>query len=237
LSANRTAIEWRYRLLPYMYTAMWQCAQHGHPIARPLFWAFEHDERCYELGDQFLCGDALLVAPICNAGATSRGMYLPDGDWFDFWSDTLHRGPGEILVPGPLDRCPLFVRAGTVLPTWPLIQHTGEPATKLILHVYPGRQTSWLYEDDGYTVAYRQGEYRVTRFDCYSQGECELTVALQVKGTYQSGHQCWQWRIHGLAGVPKAVADGQPVADTTFDAQHGMLSLETGPLKELRLTA
>ena len=238
LSANRRAIELRYRLLPYMYTAMWQCAQHGHPIARPLFWAFAHDERYYGLQDQFLCGDALLVAPICDPGATSRRVYLPDGDWFDFWSDATHSGPAEVVVPGPLDRCPLFVRAGTVLPMWPLVQHTGEPVAQLILHVYPGRQTSWLYDDDGETMAYRSGGYRVTRFDCQEQGEHGLSVTSQVRGNYRPGYRCWQWRIHGLTEEPvQVVGDGLPVGGTTFSAQKGVVAVETGELGEFHLTS
>ncbi len=238
LSANRSAIEWRYRLLPYLYTAMWQCAQHGHPIARPLFWAFPDDERCSELEDQFLCGDALLVAPVCYPGATSRQVYLPDGDWFDFWTDTLHHGPGKVTTSALLDRIPLFVRAGSVLPMWPLVQHTDQPAQQLILHVYPGRQSSWLYEDDGHSMAYQRDQYRVTRFECRPQDELGLNVVLQVQGRYQPGYQCWHWHIHGLSGRPaQVVADGRPLVGATFDAQQGILSLETGQLRELRLTA
>lgn len=236
LSASRAAIEWRYRLLPYLYTTMWQCAQHGHPMARPLFWAFADDERCYTLQDQFLCGDALLVAPICNPGATSRMVYLPDGDWYDFWSDKPHYGPTEVTALAPLERFPLFVRAGSVLPMWPLTQHTGEPIQQLILHVYPGRQGSWLYEDDGQSMAYHRGEYRATRFDCRPQGEHSLMVALQVQGNYQPDYQCWQWHLHGLSGPPaQALADGQPIVGAAFDPQRGVLSFATRELRELQL--
>jgi len=237
LSANRSAIEWRYRLLPYLYTAMWQCAQRGHPMARPLLWAFPQDQRCYELEDQFLCGDALLVAPVGYPGATSRRVYLPGGEWFDFWADTLHHGPQELDVPAPLDRLPLFVRAGTTLPMWPLTQSTAEPANELILHLYPGHGDSWLYEDDGHSMAYRRGEYRLTRFECRTTELGELSLALHRRGAYQPAHQRWTWHVHGLSQPPgQLLVDGRPAMGSTFDAQRGILRLETGEINELLLS-
>jgi len=165
LTMNRKAIELRYRLLPYLYTATWQCAQTGHPIVRPLVLAYQKDERTHSLEDEFLCGDALLVAPIYKPHATLRTVYLPAGQWYDFWTDEPHAGPATLEVHAPLALIPLFVRAGTVLPMWPVMQHTGERRVDtLILHVYAGNGDSVLYEDDGASMAYQQGEYRITRF-------------------------------------------------------------------------
>ena len=123
------------------------------PIVRPLVWAYPEDKRTCSLDDEFLFGDALLVAPVCEAGSTARQVYLPAGEWFDFWTDARHAGPTTLEVPAPLDRIPVFARAGTVLPTWPVRQHTGQPVERLILDVYPGDSDSWLYEDDGHTLA------------------------------------------------------------------------------------
>ncbi len=170
LRINRETIRLRYRLLPYLYTALWQCTQTGIPPVRPLFLAFQDDPVTHTLADEFLCGDALLVSPVLEEGATRRSVYLPAGSWYDFWSDVRHEGPTHIEVDAPLERVPIFVRAGSVVPI------TGAPASSLQAHVYPpvvqasGLQASgpqpagWLYEDDGETLAYQRGDYRLTRF-------------------------------------------------------------------------
>jgi alpha-glucosidase len=173
LTVNRRFIELRYRLLPYLYTAAWQSTQSGAPIVRPLAWDFQQDEETHALDDQFLCGDALLVAPVLKEGAAQRTVYLPAGTWYDFWSDERHAGPARIEVETPLERLPLFVRGGSVLPLGPVLQYVGEhEVEELELHLYPaapgemaGRaRPNLLYEDDGRTQAYREGAYRLTRF-------------------------------------------------------------------------
>jgi len=225
LTMNRNAIELRYRLLPYLYTATWQCTQSGQPIVRPLLLAYQDDVLTYSLDDEFLCGDALLVAPVCEAGVTIREVYLPAGQWFDFWTEELHTGPTSLKVAAPLERTPLFVRAGTVLPTWPVLQHTGAQAVEtLILHVYAGDGDSWLYEDDGHSLAYQRGEHRVTSFECRTTGENSLTIACQVQGAYRPTYADWEWNVHGQTHVPERVlADGQPVQDVSFDEARRIL--------------
>nr|MBC7245132.1 DUF4968 domain-containing protein [Chloroflexota bacterium] len=230
LSLNRSAIELRYRLLPYLYTATWQCAQSGLPIARPLVLSYPEDTRTYSLDDEFLCGDALLVAPICIPQTTSRQVYLPAGEWFDFWTDERHGGPKTMAVSAPLERIPVFVRAGTVLPTWPLMQHTDErPVDQLILHVYPGDGRSWLYEDDGHSLAYQRGEYRITTFECQRRREGALSITRYVQGLYRPDYSRWEWHVHSLPHPPKQVlADGKPVSNWLWDEVSHTLHFESG---------
>jgi alpha-glucosidase len=237
LSLNRSAIELRYRLLSYLYTATWQCAQKGTPIARPLLWASPDDPATYALDDQFLCGDALLVAPISQPGQTSRQVYLPAGEWFDFWTDERHAGPKTLTAAAPLEHIPVYVRAGTVLPTWPVMQHTNAQAVhKLILHVYPGDGTSWLYEDDGESLAYQSGGHRVTRLDCGCTGENGLVVTRQAQGAYCPAYEHWEWQIHGLTGEPEQVlADGQRVQNLVWDEISRILRFDSGETSVLKL--
>jgi alpha-glucosidase len=160
-TAKREFIRLRYRLLPYLYTALWQCTQTGAPIVRPLLWAFQDDPTTHTLDDEFLCGDALVVAPMLEEGATRRRVYLPAGLWYDFWTDERHEGPGWLEVEAPLERIPVFVRAEAVVPTGPEMDYVGQrPTDPLTLHLYlpaEGQEgVSFLYEDDGETLAYRQ---------------------------------------------------------------------------------
>lgn len=148
---HRRAIELRYRLLPYIYNVMRESTESGVPAMRPLMLEFPDDGTTYGMDDQFLFGADLLVAPVLRAGLTSRGVYLPRGDWYDFWTGQRFAGGKWINVPVTLSTLPLFVRAGALLFAQPVVQHTGEmPGQPLEVHVFPGGTSErWLYEDAG----------------------------------------------------------------------------------------
>jgi alpha-glucosidase (family GH31 glycosyl hydrolase) len=135
---------------------------------RPLVMNYPDDPRVWGLGHQFLWGDDLLVAPVTRAGATSWPVYLPAGAWYDFWTGARHEGPSGVTVGSPLERLPLFVRAGAIVPMGPVVQHTGErPLDEVTALIYPaGASRFELYEDDGRTNAYRRGHYALTAFEC-----------------------------------------------------------------------
>ena len=167
-SICRQYAELRYRLLPYTYTLAWQAHSLGLPLMRPLVMNYPDDPRVWGLGHQFLWGDDLLVAPVTRAGATAWPVYLPAGAWYDFWTGARHEGPGGITVEAPLDRLPLFVRAGAIVPMGPVVQHTSErPLDDVTLLIYPaGASRFELYEDDGRTNAYRRGGHALTALEC-----------------------------------------------------------------------
>jgi alpha-glucosidase len=164
----RQYAELRYRLLPYTYTLAWQAHTRGLPLMRPLVMNYPDDPRGWGLGHHFLWGDDLLVAPVTREGATAWPVYLPAGAWYDFWTGARYEGPGGITVEAPLDRLPLFVRAGAIVPMGPVVQHTAErPLDDVTLMIYPGGESRFeLYEDDGRTNAYRRGHYALTAFEC-----------------------------------------------------------------------
>ncbi|MDF3293984.1 glycoside hydrolase family 31 protein [Streptomyces silvisoli] len=112
----RVALAERVRLLPYLYTLAHLAQRTGAPYVRPLWWHDPEDRRLRACGDAFLLGDALLVAPVVEQGATTRTVRLPPGRWYDAATGAVHRGPGQVLLAAPLDRTPVLVRAGAVLP-------------------------------------------------------------------------------------------------------------------------
>jgi alpha-glucosidase len=234
-SICRRWIELRYELLPYLYTTAWQSAQSGLPMMRPLALAFPVDVRTYSLDDQFLLGDALLAAPVGRPGQTSRRVYLPGGLWYDFW--TGEQQSGTVTADAPLERMPLFVRAGSVLPMGPVLQHTGEwPPEAVRLQVYPGDGESSLYEDDGHSLAYQSGDFQVTRFVCRAATESTLTVQREVEGAFAPAYERFEVIIHGLETAPRQVSvDGRPV-DVTFDAEDKEARLMTGPWTHLEMS-
>ncbi|AGY58747.1 glycoside hydrolase family 31 protein [Gloeobacter kilaueensis] len=158
----RKYIELRYQLLPYLYTLFWRAMTHGEPILRPLVYQYPDDERTYQLHDQVLLGPLLMAAPILRPGSDCRAVYLPAGLWHDWWTGERFEGPAHILAHAPLDRLPLYVPAGAALPMNPVRQHTGEPTDALIWRVWPGEGSWTLYEDDGNSFAYREGQWATT---------------------------------------------------------------------------
>ncbi|MDT5268694.1 MAG: alpha-glucosidase [Acidobacteriota bacterium] len=165
---NRASVELRYKLLPYLYTLFREHTETGAPVMRPLWFEYPDDSRTYTIEDEYLVGRDLLVAPVVRESATKRGVYFPAGDnWVDWWTGKTYEGGKDAEIEAPLERLPLFARAGAVIPTQPVVQHTGEmskmPLTLLV--VGGGDGVSRFYEDagDGYggwrtTTATRRGD-------------------------------------------------------------------------------
>jgi alpha-glucosidase/alpha-D-xyloside xylohydrolase len=161
----RKYLELRYRLLPYLYSAVHESAASGMPIMRALWLHYPDDSRAAACEDQYLWGSDILVAPVVEKGATSRKVYLPKGTWFDFWSGERFEGARDISRAVDLETMPLFVRAGGILPLGPVKQYVDEQVEQpLSISIYPGADgTFLLYEDDGKSFNYRRGDWMGTK--------------------------------------------------------------------------
>lgn len=165
IDINRKFIELRYRLLPYLYDLFHECEATGMPIIRPLVLHYEHDEEVKNLNTEFLFGEHILVAPVLEQGATKKMVYLPEGTWYDFETGKEYAGCQYYLVDAPLDTCPMFVKAGSVIPTYDVVQYIGEkPYDTLTLRTYPGEGNYFHYQDNGEDFAYQNGEYNLYEF-------------------------------------------------------------------------
>jgi alpha-D-xyloside xylohydrolase len=152
----------RYRLLPYIYTLAGDAYHRDSTIMRGLVMDFPEDPRARDVGTQFLFGPALLVNPVYTSGAQSRPVYLPAGTaWYDFDTGEKHAGGQDIEAAAPLSRMPIFVRAGSILPTGPDIDHSGASLNApLTLNVYTGADGAIdIYEDDGLSYDYETGAF------------------------------------------------------------------------------
>ncbi len=155
----------RYELMPYIYSLGWQVHETGAPFMRGLFLDFSYDPNVADIGDEFMFGPALLVAPVTDQGATERSVYLPAGcDWFNFWTNERVHGGRRITVPAPIDTIPIFVRAGSILPLGTPIDSTDQHQSIDRVRVYSGADGNFaLYADDGKTYAYEHSDYRLTQ--------------------------------------------------------------------------
>ncbi len=175
----RAAIERRMRLLPTLYTLFHEATSLGLPVARPLFFADPKDPALRAIDDQFLLGDALLVAPIVEERKTSRTVVLPRGGWYAFSDGTKRITSRRTRVQAPLGVLPLFARAGSILfECEPRATAAEGFSETLILHVFLdryGRASGSVYEDEGEGYGYRSGRYRRTTFDARkSSGGVEI---------------------------------------------------------------
>lgn len=148
-------IKLRYALLPYIYTYAHEATSTGMGVMRALPYVFQQDEKTYSIKDEFLFGDSLLIAPVLEEFATAREVYFPEGIWYDLDYRYQYDGPCTATVYAPLDRLPIFVRAGAIIPTIPeMLRSDEKPWDPMIVHMYPRGQSSFTtYLDDGRTTA------------------------------------------------------------------------------------
>ncbi len=154
----------RYQLLPYIYSLGWSAHETGAPFMRGLFMDFGDDPKVADIGDEYMFGPALLVAPVTRQGMTSREVYLPAGtDWYNFWTHERVHGGERLRVSAPIDEIPLFVRAGSILPLGTPVESTNEEQKIAKVMVFPGADGAFdLYRDDGTTYAYEKGAYQIS---------------------------------------------------------------------------
>ncbi|HKB02692.1 MAG TPA: DUF5110 domain-containing protein, partial [Gemmataceae bacterium] len=152
-------LELRYRLLPYNYTLVRDACDTGLPPMRALWLHYPGDPEAVKRGDEYLWGRDILVAPVTAKGATERKLYVPEGDWYDFWTSEKVAGKREVTRKVDLATMPLYVRAGAILPLDPVRQFTAQPVSDpTTLRIYPGANgTFTLYDDDGRSLGYRDG--------------------------------------------------------------------------------
>jgi len=156
----------RYRLLPYIYSLAWMTTNKSYTPMRPLVMDFRSDVRAQNTGDEFMYGPAFLVNPVTEPATGSRQVYLPDAKWYDFWSGTSVQGGREITAQAPLDRLPLYIRAGSLVPLGPDEEWSTEKlADPLELRVYCGADGQFtLYEDENDNYAYEKGVHATIAF-------------------------------------------------------------------------
>lgn len=181
MAINRKFIELRYRLLPYLYDLFHECEETGLPLMRPLVLHYENDENTWNLNDEFLLGEHMLIAPVLTQGTTKRMVYLPEGTWYDFETGKPYAGKQYYMVDAPIDVCPIFVKEGSMIPTYEVVQYVGEkPYDKLEMLVFPGKGSYVHYQDNGEDFAYQAGEYNLYEF--INDGAGNITCTMKKEG-------------------------------------------------------
>ncbi len=219
--AMRDAFLLRARLFPYLYTTAWQAHADSLPLLRPMYLEFPEDDRAYANPQEYLLGDAFLVAPIVEPGVgpgrlATQTVWFPAGRWRDWSTGEVHEGGTEEVVAASLDEIPLYVREGVPVPTQaPGDRMDAGPPAELIVRCYPGAPGHFtLHEDDGLTTAYREGAFASTDLSCARDGQrIEVTIDAP-KGTFrgQPRERGYLVELPGTARGRAASIDGVPAA-------------------------
>ncbi len=231
----RKYLKLRYELLPFLYTTLEEAHRTGVPLFRPLLLNYQDDPNTYNLDNQFMVGEDLLVAPILKPDVTRRLVYLPKGTWYDYWTGKKYAGGTMIDVEAPLDTVPMFVRAGAIIPKGPVMNYVGEKPSAPQFIIYPddkGEAETTLYEDDGLSPAYKQGVFRRTRVSLSGASRrLQLTVSA-AEGTFQPGPRALGFLLPITFSPAGVSVDGKPVPPT---GRNGIIWSKRGNTAVIRI--
>ncbi len=209
---SRRYINLRYKLLPYLYTLFRKASQKGHPIMRPLFYNYQKDETCYDerFENQFMIGENILGVPISEEDVNDLDFYLPkEKYWTHYWTGKDYAGGKIHTLEPPIKDLPLFVKAGSILPTHKPIQNTKENVDKLNIQIYPGRGSFTLYEDDGETKQYKKEKYATINFELETfESSLELDID-KKENDFKLPYQNYGFEIHSDKDVKNILLDGE----------------------------
>jgi len=240
----------RSQLTPYLYNSFRVMNKTGLPVVRALAVDWPHDRATYSIDDEFMYGDSLLVAPVFEG--KRRSVYLPAGNWTNWWTGDQYKGEQRIDVDAPLDTIPLFVRSGAVIAMQPPMHFSGEIKDfPLELSIYPAaaETKTTLYDDDGETLAYRNGTWTETDVSCVRHNESILVKisAARDKSNIKTSWRGYQLSVHGVKSLPERVsvrgknvsiiANSDAAAPCSYDAERQMLrvSISDGAAATIRI--
>ena len=217
----------RYRLMPYIYSAAWRVTNDDYTLMRPLVMDWRTDPNTHNIADQFMFGPSILVSPVIQAGATTRTLYLPASPaWYDFWTGASQPASRQITTEAPLDRLPLYIRAGSIIPLGSEIEYTGEkPDSPIELRIYRGADADFtLYEDEGDTYAYEKGAHTLIPIH-WTDATQTLTIG-DRQGTYPNMPATRTFNIvmvtpnHGTGESPTPTPDKSLTYKGTSTSTH-----------------
>lgn len=221
----RRYIEMRYELMPYLYSTFWQYSSKGTPMLRSLILIAQDDEEAAKREDEFMLGDYILIKPVSEADAETSKVYLPEGQWYNYWTNQLFEGKQEIEVTTPLEQIPIFIKAGAIIPRQPKMQYTDEfEFDQLTLDIYlaTGENNSEIYEDAGDGYEYRKGEYALRRITSKNSASTHQIIQ-HVDGDYDSCYSTYRAVFHGFTKPALVMIDGHNYTDKIAETETGFI--------------
>jgi len=221
-------IELRYKLLPYLYTSFWNYLNEGTPMLKSLVLYDQEDAQTHHRTDEFIFGKQILVCPILEPNSKGRRMYIPRGNWFNFWDHTLVEGGKEAWVDADLDSLPVFIKEGAIIPKFPVQQYVGEiELTEMELDVYfkHGKEKSYLYEDDQDGYNYTKGMYNYRNFKLKGN-EKELIIQQHIRGEFDTTYKTFKMTLIGLPfPIAKVIIDKAEISLVDLKFENNTMTI------------
>lgn len=235
---NKEAMQLRHTLIPYIYTMAWRNHTEAVPLMTPMYYHHAEEDRAYRFKNQYYFGSELIVSPYITkrneaTNLSRKSTWLPEGEWFNFFTGEYHKGDKIIASYGKLDDIPVFAKAGAIVPlNSNAMEHVNNNPKELDLLVFPGRNNEFaLYEDDGETLNYSNGKYAVTRFkQNYTGRLLEFSLA-PVEGDIRfiPGERIYNIKFKGIKKpdvVEVNVNGANRTVDYSYDKENSVLVLK-----------
>ncbi|EOD00792.1 glycoside hydrolase family 31 protein [Caldisalinibacter kiritimatiensis] len=227
LEITKKYIKLRYEFITYLYNLMRHSSLTGEPVMRPLFYHYQNDEKTHNINDQFLYGENIMVCPIVRPGADRRMIYIPEGEWYDYWTGEKIEGGQYIIKEAPIDILPIYVKAGAILPKDEVVEFVGQEEKTLHIHFYAGANGEYdLYLDDGMSFEYEDGVYSLVKFTMEDNKE-KLVIKSEVnKDNYKI--PALKLHIHGVDNKANVTLNGENLEvneDFTVDVDKAEFEL------------
>jgi alpha-glucosidase len=225
---TRKFVELRYQLLPYLYTMFWHYVNDGVPMLKPLVYFDQLDKQTHYRTDEFIFGNQILVCPILEPNAQGRRMYLPQGNWYNYWTNEIVKGKKELWVATDFDQIPIFIKEGAIIPKYPVQQYVGQleiPELSLEVYYKLGKEKSYVYEDaqDGYD--YNKGRFSYKTFSLIGKDK-ELIIQQHKEGNFETLYHSFKMSLKGLPFQVKEIEiDNEKVSfeDVSFDKFNNLV--------------
>jgi alpha-glucosidase len=221
-------IQERYVWLPYLYTLFKEASVTGVPVMRPLVLEYPGDQHTFNLSDQFMIGSNVIVAPILKPDTYHRVVYLPKGNWINYWTEETLEGGKHHLIEADLETLPIFVQKGAILTHGTVKQSTKIKESELIIHLYPTQDegsTFTYYEDDGKTFSYNDGQYFECKFEM-KMDDKDLDIVFNVEQKqFAPDWQKARFVIHGLNGQVTIKVNGKIQTELMKESESTVINI------------
>lgn len=210
-------IHMRYEWMPQLYSLFYQASVTGLPVMRPLLMEFPSDAKTYNLNDQFMIGDNVVIAPILAPGITERAVYLPGGEWVDFTNEVVYSGNQTHLIHAELDQLPIFVKKGTALMQTKWTSNADKLPQNVWMDIFAGttdeKYVFTYYDDDGESFAYENGAFIKLEVEVVSEKDAVHVTILNQEGNFVPAYHSIELRVHGLVDGQKVLINSELARD------------------------
>lgn len=220
----------RYSLIPYLYSYSYEMHKTGMPLMRALVLAYQNDSNVYSITDQYLLGENLMICPVTTKGAKTRVVYLPEGNWIDYWTGKNLTGKQYINVVCPLDKLPIFIKSGAIIPTQEVLNYIGKKnISELTFDIYPSKNSNFtLYDDDGKSLNYEKGDFSLTKIESLDTNKETVINIASPKGNFKVAERNYTLKIH-LNKQPSIIKVNNKIY---LIRNEGNLTMQTAIYKE-----